>query len=138
MEKYEWRWKQGSTTTTSSNDELRDSVRLLPKPGTKSAIWQYFGLRAADGKEQKIKAEVSKYIDKNRLDVEDDPLKWRRVHREQYYLLLVVAKKYLCVPATSTVSKRLFSRSGRIVTPSRSSFKPDKVQMLVFLSKNLK
>ena len=27
--------KQGSTTTTSSNDELRDSVRLLPKPGTK-------------------------------------------------------------------------------------------------------
>ena len=86
--------KQGSTTTTSSNDELRDSVRLLPKPGTKSAIWQYFGLRAADGKEQKIKAEVSKYIDKIRLDVEDDLLKWWRVHREQYSLLLVVAKKY--------------------------------------------
>ena len=27
--------KQGSTTTTSSNDQLRDSVRLLPKSGTK-------------------------------------------------------------------------------------------------------
>lgn len=73
-----------------------------------------------------------------RLDVEDDPLKWWRVHREQYPLLVAVAMKYLCVPATSTVSERLFSRSGRIVTPSRSSLKPDKIEMLIFLSKNLK
>ena len=31
----------GSTTNTSSNDELRDSVRLLPKPVTKSANSMY-------------------------------------------------------------------------------------------------
>ena len=29
---------------------------------------------------QKIKAEVSKYIDEIRLDVEDDALKWWSVH----------------------------------------------------------
>uniref|UniRef100_A0A1X7UPQ4 BED-type domain-containing protein n=1 Tax=Amphimedon queenslandica TaxID=400682 RepID=A0A1X7UPQ4_AMPQE len=34
----------GSTTTTSSDEVL--SARLLPKPGTKSAIWQYFGVKA--------------------------------------------------------------------------------------------
>ena len=38
---------------------------------------------------------------------------------------------------TSASSERLFSRSGKIVTPLRASLKPDKVDMLVFLSKNV-
>ena len=69
--------------------------------------------------------------------MDDDPLHWWKLHNELYPLLSQVAKKYLCVPATSTVSERLFSRSGRIVTPIRSSLKPDSVEMLVFLSNNV-
>ena len=38
-----------------------------------------------------------------------------------------VSRKYLCIPATSTASERLFSRSDRIVTPAKASLKPDKV-----------
>uniref|UniRef100_A0A1X7TTN4 HAT C-terminal dimerisation domain-containing protein n=1 Tax=Amphimedon queenslandica TaxID=400682 RepID=A0A1X7TTN4_AMPQE len=58
--------------------------------------------------EQIIKAEVLKYVDEIRLNIEDDPLKWWRVHRQQSLLLVAVAMKYLCVPATSTESERLF------------------------------
>uniref|UniRef100_A0A1X7UD13 BED-type domain-containing protein n=1 Tax=Amphimedon queenslandica TaxID=400682 RepID=A0A1X7UD13_AMPQE len=39
----------GSTITTSSDEVL--SATLLPKPGTKSAIWQYFGLKANENGE---------------------------------------------------------------------------------------
>lgn len=45
--------------------------------------------------------------------------------------------KYLCVSATSAPSERLFSTGGNIVTCTRSSLKPAKVNMLVFLAKNL-
>ena len=42
-----------------------------------------------------------------------------------------------CVPATSIVSERVFSKSGKIVTPARCALEPDKVEMLVFLAKNV-
>ncbi len=48
-----------------------------------------------------------------------------------------LARKYLCVCATSTSSERLFIAAGNVVTPLRAHLKPDKVEMLTFLSKNL-
>ena len=87
--------------------------------------------------EQKVKFEVSMYLKEPRLDAEEDPLKWWKGHEEIYPILSKVAKKYLSVPATSTASERLFSKSGKIVTPTRASLKPEKVEMLVFLAKNV-
>ena len=72
-----------------------------------------------------------------KLDVESDPLKWWKLHALSHPLLSNVSKKYLAIPATSASSERLFSRSGKIATPLRASLKPDKVNMLEFLSKNV-
>jgi len=54
-----------------------------------------------------------------------------------YPILAELAKKYLCICASIAASERLFSISRNIVTPKRSCLKPDKVNMLAFLSKNL-
>ncbi len=43
----------------------------------------------------------------------------------------------MCIPATSVPSERIFSTSGNIVTKLRASLKPENVDMLVFLHKNL-
>ena len=43
-----------------------------------------------------------------------------------------------CYSFMSSLSERLFSCSGNIVTPLRASMNPLKVDMLTFLSKNLK
>ena len=61
-------------------------------------------------------------------------MNWWKSHNLEYPLLARLAKKYLCACATSSPSERLFSTSGDIVTPNRCSMKPDKVDMLTFLT----
>ncbi|XP_069800972.1 E3 SUMO-protein ligase ZBED1-like [Dendropsophus ebraccatus] len=86
---------------------------------------------------QTVEAELSSYLVSPLLDSEKNPLEWWRRHSVNFPLLSKVAKKYLCIPATSSSSERVFSSGGNIVTCLRSSLKPEKVNMLVFLSKNL-
>ena len=88
-------------------------------------------------KEQHINNELDRYISSPKLEFEEDPLSyWKDVHKTYPYLSNL-AKRYLCVCATSSSSECLFSASGNIVTPYRSSLKPEKVDMLTFLNKNL-
>ncbi|XP_073730753.1 E3 SUMO-protein ligase ZBED1 [Misgurnus anguillicaudatus] len=87
--------------------------------------------------EDVAEAEINNYLMTPTIDGEDDPLAWWRVHKISYPQLCTMARKYLCVPATSAPSERLFSTGGNIVTCTRSSLKPAKVNILVFLAKNL-
>jgi len=48
-----------------------------------------------------------------------------------------IAKKYLVTQATSVASERVFSTAGDIVCAQRSCLKSEKVDMLLFLKKNL-
>uniref|UniRef100_A0A9J8ALC4 BED-type domain-containing protein n=1 Tax=Cyprinus carpio carpio TaxID=630221 RepID=A0A9J8ALC4_CYPCA len=85
--------------------------------------------------EDVAEAELNNYLMTPTIDGEDDPLAWWRVHKISYPQLCIMARKYLCVPATSAPSERLFSTGGNIVTCTRSSLKPAKVNILVFLAK---
>ena len=87
--------------------------------------------------EEKVKREIGAYEKLPRADVELDPLKWWCVHTSTYPILGMLAKKYLCIPASSSASERVFSTSGHIVSKKRCCLKPYKVNMLVFLAHNL-
>lgn len=84
-----------------------------------------------------MEAELNSYLMSPAIDGEQDPLAWWKVHRVNFPRLSKLARKYLCIPATSSPSERLFSASGNVVTCERSCLKPAKVDMLVFLAKNL-
>ena len=87
--------------------------------------------------EQQITTDLTCYTSAPMLDSEEDPLVWWKFQSKNYPILSKLAKKYLAVCATSAASERLFSTSGKVVSPLRASLKPEKVEMLVFLSKNL-
>ncbi|KAL7824411.1 hypothetical protein SRHO_G00294770 [Serrasalmus rhombeus] len=84
-----------------------------------------------------IENEFSSYLLSVCLESDADPLKWWKEHEVAYPALSCLAKKYLCVPATSSPSERIFSCSGNIVTCLRASLKPPTVDRLVFLAQNL-
>lgn len=68
---------------------------------------------------------------------EEDPLMWWKEHAAQYPRLKELAKKYLCSPASSVPSERLFSKAGELISLRRSNLSENKVNMILFLNKNL-
>ncbi|XP_013860009.1 zinc finger BED domain-containing protein 1 [Austrofundulus limnaeus] len=86
----------------------------------------------------RAEAELGSYLLGQLADSESDPLTWWKMHEVNFPLISQLAKKYLCIPATSTASERVFSAGGNVVTCQRSLLKPATVNMLVFLTKNLK
>ncbi|XP_057186575.1 E3 SUMO-protein ligase ZBED1 [Triplophysa rosa] len=85
----------------------------------------------------KIEAEVKVYISVPVIKSETEPLQWWSLHTEELPHLAAVAQKFLCIPATSVPSERVFSASGHILSPLRAKLKPEKVNMLTFLHFNL-
>ena len=123
------------SSLTSRNDER-------PPPKKRSKLAKI--LKSSTDSEQqrltprdKVVKEVRSYTDRPCIDVEDDPLEWWRLESHNYPCSSHLAMKYLCVCATSSPSERVFSASGKIVTPHRSHLKPALVNKLVFLSQNL-
>ena len=67
----------------------------------------------------------------------EDPLVWWKRMEPVFPNLSKLAKKYLCVPASSVPSERVFSTAGNLINKRRASLAPDNVDMLIFLNKNI-
>ena len=84
---------------------------------------------------QMVTKEMDGYLSGHRLDLEENPLVWWKSQQSNFPVLAKLAKKYLCICASSLASERLFSSAGNVISPFRAATKPEKVDMLVFLSK---
>ena len=134
------------TMTADSQSEVPKAAQYTPPPKKRKnnlgTLFKDIELNETEqmpliSVEQQVKSELDSYITTSKLDFEEDPMNWWKSHNLEYPLLARLAKKYLCACATSSPSERLFSTSGNIVTPNRCSMKPDKVDMLTFLTRNL-
>ena len=84
-----------------------------------------------------VSKEIQLYINEPQPDLEMSPIEWWKLTSCRMPLLSQLARKYLCVCATSVASERTFSTGGNIVNKKRSALKPALVNQLVFLAKNL-
>ena len=65
-----------------------------------------------------------------------DPLKWWQTHTLSFPTLSVIARKYLCIPATSAPSERVFSVAGLAISKQRSKLNSENASCLIFLRGN--
>ena len=87
---------------------------------------------------EKAEQELKRYLDEESPAVDDThALKWWKEHHRRFPTIAKIAKKLLCIPATSTPSERLFSTAGHIINTKRACLDPDNVDMLCFLAENL-
>ena len=105
-------------------------TKILGRPEGQSA--------ATTSPSEQVAQEMDRYLHHPIIDVESFPLEWWKAQEKQFPLLGRLACCYLCICATSVPSERVFSAGGNIVTISRSSLKPARVDQLVFLAINLK
>lgn len=80
--------------------------------------------------------EVLRYRERDPLPLKDNPLQWWK-RQSDLPMLSSLAKRYLCIPATSVASERVFSTAGDIISVQRSVLRHDHVDQLIFLKKNL-
>lgn len=87
--------------------------------------------------EARAEKEMSNYLEQSCIETDSDPLLWWKHNCIYFPLLAVIGRKYLCIPATSVPSERVFSKGGIIVNAFRTKLKPKHVNNLIFLAQNM-
>lgn len=82
--------------------------------------------------------EIGAFKLKNRLPIDVDgpasnPLLWWKMHAADFPQLAKLARRVLCIPATSAPSERIFSVAGQIATQKRNRLASENVALLVYL-----
>ena len=132
---------EGYYPSTDVGDGAMTSV-AQPPPPKKRTLGNILGKTsdatqqlAALPVEERAKMELARYIAAEEVSGDTNPLIWWRNHEASFPLMAKLVKKYLCICATSSPSERLFSTAGDIVTPQRSTLKPEKINVGLSRSK---
>jgi len=81
-------------------------------------------------------SQLDNFLAEPCVNREVDVIRHWEENKFKYPLLFELSLKYLCIPATSCSSERVFSKAGEIVSAKRSRLKPKNVNNLIFLNKN--
>ncbi|XP_069128352.1 E3 SUMO-protein ligase ZBED1-like [Argopecten irradians] len=134
-------------TVNHSPDRESEPEPKRAKMDTTSTLQDFLGdilfirhERKSLTQQQIIRQEIERYISectRSPPDTNSDPLQWWKDRAIIYPNLSVFVKQYLCVPATSVPSERIFSCAGNTLTNKRASLSEDNVDKLIFLNKNI-
>ena len=86
-----------------------------------------------------VQREIENYLDPQLIvPPTTDPLMWWNQNKCQFPKIAVAARKWLCVPASSTPAERVFSHCGVALSTKRASMRGDALMNQVLLKNNLK
>jgi hypothetical protein len=66
-------------------------------------------------------------------EVHNNPLDWWKLKAGKYPILSSIARRILCVPATSAPCERLFSYAGLTISNDRNRLLPENAEEFIFL-----
>ncbi|XP_047210687.1 E3 SUMO-protein ligase ZBED1-like [Girardinichthys multiradiatus] len=121
-------WKQTTsgppvTVRDSTDDEDAPPFSQSQPSKKKKTLGSLLGTikpAAVATPEQRAQAEMTNYLQEEVVDGETNALEWWKRNESRLPLMAKIAQKYLCIPATSTPSERIFSKAGNFVTRYRS------------------
>lgn len=87
--------------------------------------------------EESAEEELRRFVALDCLPRNADPLLFWKLKEDHFRRLSKVAKSLLCIPATSTPAERIFSAGGVVASQLRASIKPENLDALIFLNKNM-
>ena len=84
----------------------------------------------------KVDQELDCYLKEPVVMEKIDVFQWWKEKKIQYPSLYQLATKYLCIPATSVPSERIFSKAGEIMSKKRNRISVKHMNNLIFLKHN--
>lgn len=66
-----------------------------------------------------------------------DPLEWWKVNETTFPTLALLAKRYLCIPASSAPCERVFSKINVVIAKRRARLLPERAEQIVFIQHNM-
>ena len=129
-----------STSVRTEEAEAGDAAVPPPLKTQKKSLGSFFKKPESSpalNDRQSVERELENYLTAADAHSEMDPMQWWKVNERNFPRLGGLAKHYLGIPATITPSERVFSTGGNIVTCHRAALKPEMVDTLVFLARNL-
>ena len=130
-----------AVTPSGSEDEVENEVQVVEPAQKKTKKLTALDKLLGPEKEEVCvtsQAELEQYLLEKTIKRTTKPLTWWKNNEKRFPKLAKVARALLNIPATSIPSERIYSVAGLIVTKLRSSLKPENVDSLIFLNKNLK
>uniref|UniRef100_A0A8D8Z989 Zinc finger BED domain-containing protein 1 n=2 Tax=Cacopsylla melanoneura TaxID=428564 RepID=A0A8D8Z989_9HEMI len=107
----------------------------------KSKMWNDFdkALERSMGQTNPTSASIvqlDRYIQEMPLGRHENPLVWWEERKKIYPGLYKIAKRRLCIVATSVPCERIFSKTGLIMNDRRNRLRASKLSQIVFLNHN--
>jgi hypothetical protein len=134
-----------STNTEMENEINTVSTTALTLNSTNNTTespWEHF-----DNKVAQIKSTLSpsitsnliirQYLEMTLLNRKKNPLEIWKQYKNKFPDLYNMQLKYLCIPATSVPSERVFSKTGLITNDRRNRLSPKNLDLIIFLNSNL-
>jgi len=113
---------------------LADDGEVDPLDAMANALSDSHGETAVE--KPPMELEIATYLGKPKPTRNVNILQWWKDQTSSLPLLAEEVQKYLCIPASSTASERMFSASGNIVTEERHNLDAKTTQMLTFCQQN--
>ena len=124
------------SSTTDSQAILDEGGIPVAKRSKKSALDVLLGPEECQ-EMFTIQDELDMYLQVKPPSRKVNIFEWWKINEPRYPNIAKLAKSMLCVPATSTAAEQVFSAAGITVSKRRSCLKPENVDKILFLNKNL-
>lgn len=80
---------------------------------------------------------IRQYLEMALINRKNDPLEFWAKHQLLFPEMYELALKYLCIPATSVPSERVFSKTGQLTNSRRNRRHPKDLNYIIFLNSEL-